>query len=584
MSVSSLPACVWCSGPILQAVQAAGLFADSKDFVDSPLLVPPSECWRRWTLLPHPPSPASLQRFVASTFGPPGGGLEAWWPPDFREDPPLLSHLSGPERDWARQLHHLWPRLTRRTAPSVLSSPEMTSLLPSPHGFVVPGGRFREAYYWDTYWVVLGLLAVDMRSTARSAVENLLESVATYGFVPNGMRAYYLNRSQPPMLTQMVHVLADDLEATRSGKGGGGGEGGEAGNGGSAGGEVGDCGGKAGGGGAEGDGGCDGEVRSRQLELLRRALPLLDREYRWWMEERVDGSGSPVRLPPVESGGPPAVLNRYAVRCSSPRPESWREDRATVQGLTEAEAARLYSELAAGAQSGWDYSSRWLRRTEQSVNASPAARAHEPEPPDADSQDATDIPAASYKQATHTRASYKQATDTFDASCSQGTGTSASNMQATEDPRPTLQLLQTSDLLPADLNAILYKNERSLATLHSQLATLLPSHPSEAAASRRQAEAYERAANARRNAMRAYLWGPSSGRWHDFLWRSNDRSDELTAASYVPLWAGMASRDEAEAAVASLKASGLIQPGGVATTLIDSGEQWDFPNAWPPLQ
>jgi alpha,alpha-trehalase len=56
------------------------------------------------------------------------------------------------------------------------------------------GDRFRECYYWDSYWVVRGLLASGMRATARHIVLNLLHLVNTYGHVPNGARTYYLNR------------------------------------------------------------------------------------------------------------------------------------------------------------------------------------------------------------------------------------------------------------------------------------------------------------------------------------------------------------------------------------------------------
>lgn len=61
-------------------------------------------------------------------------------------------------------------------------------------------------------------------------------------------------------------------------------------------------------------------------------------------------------------------------------------------------------------------------------------------------------------------------------------------------------------------------------------------------------------------------------------------SSQVSAASFTPLWADACSAAQAEAAVASLRRSGLLQPGGVATTLVASGQQWDWPNAWPPLQ
>jgi alpha,alpha-trehalase len=60
---------------------------------------------------------------------------------------------------------------------------------------IVPGGRFRESYYWDTYWIVKGLKVSDMTNTAYNSVMNLLELADTYGFIPNGGRDYYLNRS-----------------------------------------------------------------------------------------------------------------------------------------------------------------------------------------------------------------------------------------------------------------------------------------------------------------------------------------------------------------------------------------------------
>jgi len=81
------------------------------------------------------------------------------------------------------------------------------SILRRRYPVIIPGGRFRESYYWDSYWIVLGLLACDMTSTAKGLVQNLLDDVSTYGFVPNGGRIYYLNRSQPPLLSDMVVAL-----------------------------------------------------------------------------------------------------------------------------------------------------------------------------------------------------------------------------------------------------------------------------------------------------------------------------------------------------------------------------------------
>ena len=77
---------------------------------------------------------------------------------------------------------------------SVLTEPQLHSLLPLPGITAVPGDRFRELYYWDSFWVIKGLLVSGMTETATSEVKNLLSLLETYGHVPNGARVYYVNR------------------------------------------------------------------------------------------------------------------------------------------------------------------------------------------------------------------------------------------------------------------------------------------------------------------------------------------------------------------------------------------------------
>ncbi|CAK7318156.1 TREH [Vulpes lagopus] len=88
--------------------------------------------------------------------------------------------------------------------PEVLSHPEQFSLIYAAHPFIVPGGRFTEFYYWDSYWVMEGLLLSEMPRTVKGMLQNFLELVRIYGHVPNGARVYYLQRSQPPLLTLMM--------------------------------------------------------------------------------------------------------------------------------------------------------------------------------------------------------------------------------------------------------------------------------------------------------------------------------------------------------------------------------------------
>ena len=87
--------------------------------------------------------------------------------------------------------------------------PPSSSLLALPHRFVVPGGRFREVYYWDSYFTMLGFSEAQA-GLRRAMVDNFAHLIRTYGHVPNGNRSYYLSRSQPPFFFKMVGLLSPE--------------------------------------------------------------------------------------------------------------------------------------------------------------------------------------------------------------------------------------------------------------------------------------------------------------------------------------------------------------------------------------
>src|ERR1019366_267164 len=181
-----------------------------------------------------------------------------------------------------------------------------SSLLPLSHPYVVPGGRFSEIYYWDSYFTMLGLEQDGRHDLARGMLENIASLIHRYGHMPNGNRSYYLSRSQPPFFAAMV-----DLIATHEG-----------------------------------------------ARAYRTYLPELQAEYDYWMdgaEGLAPGSahGHVLRL---KDG---TLLNRYWDDRAVPRDESYREDVETVRHA-ERPAAEVYRDLRAGAESGWDFSSRWL--------------------------------------------------------------------------------------------------------------------------------------------------------------------------------------------------------------------------------
>ena len=69
--------------------------------------------------------------------------------------------------EMAKSLHGKWKHLGRKIHGNVKTDPDRYSLIYLDNPFVVPGGRFRECYYWDSYWTILGLLASNMTQTAR---------------------------------------------------------------------------------------------------------------------------------------------------------------------------------------------------------------------------------------------------------------------------------------------------------------------------------------------------------------------------------------------------------------------------------
>lgn len=91
-----------------------------------------------------------------------------------------------------------------RQLPEDVSEVSEHGLLYLPHPYVVPGGRFNEMYGWDSYFTQVGLVRDDEVVLAKNMVDNFLYQIDHYGKILNANRTYYLSRSQPPFLTQMI--------------------------------------------------------------------------------------------------------------------------------------------------------------------------------------------------------------------------------------------------------------------------------------------------------------------------------------------------------------------------------------------
>jgi alpha,alpha-trehalase len=417
-------------GRLFEDVQMQRVFPDSKTFVDA---------------LPNDAPAVIVQRYEEER-GKPGFDLSAFVQRNFTVPHPQDSaYRTSHGEDVCSHIDNLW-RVLKRGPDNAPLAP-YSSLLPLPQSYVVPGGRFSELYYWDSYFTMLGLDESGRHDLAVSMVENFASLVDRYGHIPNANRSYFLSRSQPPFFASMVELIA---------------------------------------------------ARSRDPAATYAAfLAALSREYAFWMEgaDTLEPGMAHRRVVRLHDG---TLLNRYWDDRDSPREESYREDVETARASGRP-AAEVYRDLRAAAESGWDFSSRWL----------------------ADGK--------------------------------------------------TLATVNTTALVPIDLNSLLFHVETVLAKAY--------------AASRKPEKAAELGARAalRKAAVRRYLWDDGNGIYTDYLWREGKPTGRLTAASLAPLFFGLATQAQADR-LAKVVQSRLLKPGGLVTTTVPSGQQWDAPNGWAPLQ
>lgn len=208
---------IFCYGPLLRDVQLAEPFEDSKTFVDLPTIKPAAQVLKAYEQLRKPlTNDSALQSFLAENFGQVGLEL-AELNKTLLTNARFLEHVKSPiVRDFVRQVIGIWPLLSRVARNETKCSGCESSFISLKRPFVVAGGRFREVYYWDSYFILEGLLRTggDYTALAKNTIENFLDLIEAYGFVPNGSRKYYLNRSQPPLLCDMIHIYIQHTNDT----------------------------------------------------------------------------------------------------------------------------------------------------------------------------------------------------------------------------------------------------------------------------------------------------------------------------------------------------------------------------------
>ena len=270
-------------GALFADVQLQRVFPDNKTFVDSiPKRKPAAIVADYLQLRNHELSNAGIKKFVEENFDLPPEAAPGYHT-DIRDN--VIDHIE-----------ELWHVLKRNADKPV----EGSSLIALPFSYIVPGGRFREIYYWDSYFTMLGLAESGHWNIIENMVENFAFLVEQYGHIPNGNRTYFLSRSQPPFFSSMIELLASH--------------------------------------------------KNNSVYAVHQSA--LQKEYDYWMDES-DETQHVVKMPDG------SFLNRYYDMADGPRQESYRED-SKLSDEQKGDVTLLYRNLRAACESGWDFSSRWF--------------------------------------------------------------------------------------------------------------------------------------------------------------------------------------------------------------------------------
>ncbi len=412
----------------------SGIWPDGKTIADLMPLFSPDEILKKYRR-EKIQSDFDLKKFAEKHFDIPKNKTYG-----FKSDPnsPVETHINT-----------LWDWL-KRDADKVRPG---SSLIPLPYPYIVPGGRFNEIYYWDSYFTLLGLQVSGRVEIIENMIRNFAYLIDQFGFIPNGNRTYFLGRSQPPFFALMVCLLAEE----------------------------------------------------KREAALAEFLPQLIKEHAFWMKGATPGDGqlASKRVVLLENG---QTLNRYYDHYHSPRAEMYSDDLETA-AHTNREPAQLFLDLRAACESGWDFSSRWLRIAND------------------------------------------------------------------------LSTIHTSEIIPIDLNCLLFFLEKTIASAlrsDSKNSQNLPDHSTKA-------NHFEHLAHTRKNNILRYHWSASRGFFMDYDFVEKRQTDVYALAGIFPLFFKIADPSQAESC-ANIIQEKFLKPGGVVTTSIHSGQQWDAPNGWAPLQ
>lgn len=278
-------------GELFEEVQMKKIFPDNKTFVDC---------------IPKNDLSVIQQRYEAKKNNP-GFDLAAFVHEYFNKPEAISTNFkSDTARSICGHIEMLWDVLTRHP-----EAADNSSLIPLPHSYIVPGGRFGEIYYWDSYFTMLGLQASGRIEMIQNMTDNFAYLIDKIGYIPNGNRKYFVGRSQPPFFACIVHLLSEE----------------------------------------------------KGKQILLDYLPHLEKEYDFWMkgiDQLTDDNPAVNRVALLQDGN---VLNHYWDENDTPRPEAYAHEIKLAQETDDKKV--MYRHLRAACESGWDFSSRWFTNPQE---------------------------------------------------------------------------------------------------------------------------------------------------------------------------------------------------------------------------
>jgi alpha,alpha-trehalase len=354
-------------------------------------------------------------------------------------------------------------------------------LLYLPQKYVVPGGRFNEMYGWDSYFIVLGLIADHREELARDMVDNFFFEIEHYGAVLNANRTYYLTRSQPPFLTSMIRAVYEDSASFTS---------------------------KA-------------EARTWLEEAYERAT----KDYATWMR------------PEHQAGH--TGLARYYDYGEGPVPEM-------------ADDSTYYPDVIRWLVAHPTQNPGFLLKGSATPDADEAVRLKR-----------TSCDVARSKVCAKAEAEGYRLTHDFYVG-------DRAMRESGFDPSFRFEAFSgaTHHYAPVCLNSLLFRYERDMEHFAHLLGKVEEAHMWDLRAKKRNID------------IQRYLWSPKLGVFADYDFTKAKSSTYAYITSLYPLWAGVATREQA--AQVESKLNLFERPGGLAMSNTNTGLQWDEPFGWAP--